>query len=348
MRFKRYICFVSLITAFQSFPSQSEAGDYAADYLNIGVGARGLALGGAYIALTRDVTAFYYNPAGLSYLKKPRVEFMYASQFGSLAKPLARYNHVGFAIPLPRNATVAVNWLRFAADDIAVYGDLQGENIGQRLRNPNLQPTGDALGSFSNTENAYFFSFSKFTEFDVDFGYQSLSFPLEIPFGVNFKMLQGSSYEATASGVGFDVGLMLRFGLAEMFNHGSLGKLSFGFQLKDVSETSYTWNDRTTDPIREDFNWGFAYEHAVNFLNGNVTFTWQDRSHLDKHTHFGAELSNQSLFLRMGSSDGTFTAGTGMVVWKVKQDTQRWVRLDYAFVGYDLGNVHRLSGVFQF
>ena len=46
-------------------------GGTAAEFLLLGAGARGAALGGAFAALTNDVTALYYNPAGLAQMSRP-------------------------------------------------------------------------------------------------------------------------------------------------------------------------------------------------------------------------------------------------------------------------------------
>lgn len=46
-------------------------GTTSAEFLLLGAGARGTALGGAYGALANDVSALYYNPAGVALLEKP-------------------------------------------------------------------------------------------------------------------------------------------------------------------------------------------------------------------------------------------------------------------------------------
>tara|TARA_B100001027_G_scaffold213922_1_gene185316 strand:- start:1284 stop:2294 length:1011 start_codon:yes stop_codon:yes gene_type:complete len=51
----------------------SKTGTTAAQFLKIGVGARALAMGGAYAATSNDATALYWNPAGLSSLKKNEI-----------------------------------------------------------------------------------------------------------------------------------------------------------------------------------------------------------------------------------------------------------------------------------
>ena len=48
-------------------------GTTSAEFLLLGAGARGTALGGAYIAITDGVDALYYNPAGTAFLARPAV-----------------------------------------------------------------------------------------------------------------------------------------------------------------------------------------------------------------------------------------------------------------------------------
>ena len=60
---------MKVIAAFLFIPqinAQTVFGKYAGEFLSIGVGGRALGMGGAYVALANDVTAGYYNPAGLA------------------------------------------------------------------------------------------------------------------------------------------------------------------------------------------------------------------------------------------------------------------------------------------
>ncbi len=332
--------FALVLSFCMSSPRLSaQAGKYAASFLEIGVGARALGMGGAYIALSRDISAFHWNPAGLGYLKRPQLAFMYASQFGSLASPLASFNHLGAAMSLPGGAGVAINWVRLASDQIPIYPELSGENLGQRLRNPELRPDGQPLGYFSDVENAFYFSFARLTSFEMDWGYNTLSFPVEIPIGVNLKYIQQTLFDKSATGFGIDIGAMIRLGVAEMFNEESLGKLAFGFLVQDVTTTVLTWSTRKRDAIAPKYRWGMAYEQPLDWLHGSVTVSWQTRGRYGRNNHLGLEVNSRAFFLRIGTSDGKLTAGTGMHVWRVN--------LDYAFVGYEVGNVHRLSATIE-
>ncbi len=69
-------------------------GTTAAEFLLLGAGARGAALGGSFAALATDVTALYYNPAGLAQLARPAVM---VSSLKYIAD--TRYTWAGIAFP---------------------------------------------------------------------------------------------------------------------------------------------------------------------------------------------------------------------------------------------------------
>ena len=70
-------------------------GGASGEFLLLGAGARGHALGGAYSALATDVTAMYYNPAGLAQLARPGVMFSSNSYIAE-----TNYAWAGLAFPL--------------------------------------------------------------------------------------------------------------------------------------------------------------------------------------------------------------------------------------------------------
>ena len=58
------------------FPALRQFRKYSNEFLNIGAGARGLAMGSAQVASVADGTAGYWNPAGLVGVKDhPQFEF---------------------------------------------------------------------------------------------------------------------------------------------------------------------------------------------------------------------------------------------------------------------------------
>lgn len=326
--------------AMMSLTQPAAAGKFAAAFLEIGVGARSLGMGGAYVAVANDGTAFYWNPAGLALLERAELNFMYSANFGGLTDPLSSYNHAGLALPLPGEAALSINWIRLSVDDIPQYPELSGDNLADRLRNPELRPNGEPIGFFGDTEEAFFFSFAKLNTFRVNLGWQYLSFPVEIPIGVNLKIIQQRLHTSKATGLGIDAGAMVRFGIGDLMDMDTLGKLGFGIHFQDVSGTTLTWTNQHQDEIPLNFKWGFAYTQPIGWRGSELVLSWGRDSRYGGEHHFGVEYSLKSLFFRFGSSAGSLTAGTGLRLWKV--------RLDYAFLGYELGNVHRVSGAFQF
>jgi hypothetical protein len=78
-------------------------GTTACNFLEMGVGGAGNAMADAYVSVSRDLTAIYWNPAGLAYLNHNEVQFMY--------QPWISDTYIGFAgaaIVLPRLGTVGL------------------------------------------------------------------------------------------------------------------------------------------------------------------------------------------------------------------------------------------------
>lgn len=69
-------------------------GTTSAAFLKIGVGARNISMGETG-AISDDINAIYWNPAGLVQLKSPEVSFMHAAWFETI-----KYEHLAFGYPI--------------------------------------------------------------------------------------------------------------------------------------------------------------------------------------------------------------------------------------------------------
>src|SRR5437660_5014250 len=79
-----------------TLPSDNTAyGTTAAEFLLLGASARGAALGGAYSALATDISALYYNPAGVAQLDHAGAM---VSTYSYVAD--TRYTWAGLAFPI--------------------------------------------------------------------------------------------------------------------------------------------------------------------------------------------------------------------------------------------------------
>src|SRR5436190_13262994 len=113
---KRPHSYLTLLILFASLTTYSQFRKYSNEFLNIGAGARGLAMGGAQVASVKDGTAGYWNPAGLALVKDvPNVNVMHAEYFSQIGK----FDYASVALPLSGNKrTIGITALRFAVDDI--------------------------------------------------------------------------------------------------------------------------------------------------------------------------------------------------------------------------------------
>src|ERR1700733_1844251 len=92
----------------------SGPGTTAADILNIGVGARAIGMGEAYVAQADDVSSLYWNPAGLALMQERQASFSYDQMYQDL-----KYQNASIGIPLENGAIGgSLSYLG--------YGDIQG------------------------------------------------------------------------------------------------------------------------------------------------------------------------------------------------------------------------------
>ncbi len=127
---------ISLVVLF-SLPSsvfgQAKVGTTGATFLEIGVSARGMGMAEAYIAAVNDITATYYNPAGLSYMQGGEAMLSYISLPADVT-----YGFVGAGLPLETIGGV----LGFSA-----YGLNSGEIVRTTYENSYGNGTGQKFSS---------------------------------------------------------------------------------------------------------------------------------------------------------------------------------------------------------
>jgi hypothetical protein len=196
---------------------------YSNEFLNIGAGARGLAMASAQVASVNDGTAGYWNPAGLVYVKdNPQVNLMHAEYFAGIGK----YDFGSVAIPLKDNKRVlGLTLLRFAVDDI-----------------PNtiflVEPDGSInfsnIQTFSSADYAFLISLAQQIK---------TSGRTKISGGINAKIIHRKAGDfASAWGFGFDAGL-------QIVND----KWKIGIMARDVTTTFNAWSFSLNDKMREVF-----------------------------------------------------------------------------------------------
>ncbi len=328
---------------------------YAGEFLEIGVGGRALGMGGAYCALADDPSAFYWNPAGIARVPSISIWGMYANQFGSLGDPLAQHSVVGAVIPITGSA-LGIHWVRLAVDEIPLFPDYS-EEAGYSLDDRKQLIDGVPQGYFTDSEDALFISFARMNKFNLDFGWSYFVVPLEIPLGFNLKMIRQKLYTSEAFGLGADAGIQVRFSLYDLFGKPFNGQVAVGVTYQDFTKTGIDWGEGNTDVITQNLRVGIAYHQPLPALKSEFNLERVSNSRYPYEGRFGAEyVWNKTLSFRFGLTRldwgqlvsglwddidfGVWTAGAGIHYWRLN--------CDYAFLKAELGNVHRLSIMYQF
>lgn len=209
--------YLSIAMILLSLTTTAQFRKYSNEFLNIGAGARGLAMGSAQVASVADGTAGYWNPAGLVGVEKyPQVNLMHAEYFAGIGK----YDYVGVALPTANGKrTIGITGLRFAVDDI--MNTLFLVEPDGSLNYNNIQ-------SFSSADYAVIFSMAqKLKESEKK----------NIHFGINAKVIhRGVGKFAKAWGFGLDAGL-------QILHNG----WKFGISGRDITTTFNTWSFSFTE-----------------------------------------------------------------------------------------------------
>ncbi len=84
--------------------SQTNVATTAASFLEIGSGAKSLSMGGAFVSVANDVSALYWNTAGIVNIDRPSVQFYHSPwlveteyYYGGVVIPLSSADAIGFS-----------------------------------------------------------------------------------------------------------------------------------------------------------------------------------------------------------------------------------------------------------
>ena len=318
----------------------ASAGRYAGEFLALGGGARGLALGQAMSALSDDAFSCFWNPAGLALVDRRCASGMATAQFGTLGDPLGALGHLGLTWPVG-GGNLALNYVRFQVDEIPRFPGYSDQDYTFEERRRLIEEShGAPLGWFSNVDQTLLFSFAKRNEPALHFGWLYHDIPLKAPFGVTVKMIRSELDGQSGSGIGLDAGAQVHAELVDLTSLKGLGRLSLGARLDNFTNTGLKWS-RGEDAIHYYHVLGLAWSDAWG------DFAWslsRDHDHhYDTQQRTGLELRYRDrLALRLGHQgrDGTLTYGAGFRL--------RGLTLDYAGLDHDLGRLHRMSFIYAF
>ena len=231
--------FTALLALFSACLCAQTA-KYSNEFLNVGIGARSLGMGRAFVANAGDVTAAYWNPAGMVDLAgKHEASLMHAQYFAGIAK----FDYMGAGSRPDERSALGLSVMRYGVDDIPNTTDLMdGEgNIDY-----------DRISRFSVADYAVLLTYSRRTALDG------------LDLGGNAKIIRRVVGEfASAWGFGLDV--------AARYRHG--GWL-FGAVLRDATGTFNVWQFNEEELVIE------VADSVFNLPPGNSLEVTVPRLHL--------------------------------------------------------------------
>ncbi|MBU1099632.1 MAG: PorV/PorQ family protein [Bacteroidetes bacterium] len=309
------------------FGQNPNLGASGAQFLEIPVGARATALGGAFVGLSDDITSVFWNPAGIGNIKNKAAHFSYMRYF-----EMFDLNAAAFAINFEDVGSIAVSVLVFSMDKMEVTNE----------NNPN------GTGRFFDAQDlAVGLTYAK-------------NLTDRFTVGLTMKYVSQRIWNETASGVAFDVGTKYRLDFQNLTI--AMRMSNFGPDLRfDGEDLNVTHDINSNIPLNrltparlmtDDYPLPLCFQVGIAIDLYNSTFL-KIRSAIDavhpndnrERVNFGTEFTFfDRLFLRGGykynydDEDFTFGAGVNLPV------AGNVVFFDYAYSLYDiLPSVHRIS-----
>jgi|WetSurMetagenome_2_1015567.scaffolds.fasta_scaffold144388_2 hypothetical protein len=316
---------LNLLSGESQIFAQTVIGKYAGEFMAIGVGGRANGMGGAYVAVTNDVTSGYWNPAGLARINYPQISLMHEEHFGNLVN----YNYGAVAIPYGNDMSFGLSVIRLGIDGIPdtreALIDRESNVVIYDITNPRAGIDPSKITEFNNSDWAFYLTFAK--KISDNFSY-----------GANVKFILRDIAEYSAYGVGFDVGAM----------YSPFEKFYLGANIQDITTTLVAWSTGRNELITPTAKVGVAYQ--FDFLFGRFTpavdfdVRFENRQYSAQFNlgpvsfdpHFGLEYSIKDIVaVRFGYNDvKQFTIGAGVKLPKLN--------IDYSFARFNLSEDERL------
>jgi len=220
---------------------------YANAFLDIGVSARALAMSQAVVASTDDVSSAFWNPAGLTGMRRDiQLSFMHNEHFAGIVK----FDYAGIAIKFSDNDAGAFTFIRSGVDDIPNTLELIDAN-------GNIDY--DRVRSFSAADYAFMLSYAR-----------NLNKVKGLSFGGSVKLIHRSVGEfGQGWGFGIDFGakfIRKNWMLGAMFRDASSTITNFNYNTETFrlifAQTGNEVISSSTEVAVPRLNLGGAYRFA--------------------------------------------------------------------------------------
>lgn len=325
---KKIILLLIIVISFGNiFAQNPNLGTSGAQFLQLPVGARSEAMGGAIVGLADDASAIFWNPAGIVKVSNVQAHFSYMNWFD-----LFDFNAASIVYNAGDFGVIGASMVIFTTDEMEITTEEQPNGTGRYF------DAGDiALGV----------TYAKYLtdRFSV---------------GLTVKYINQRIWNETATGVAFDIGTQYRLDFQNLTIAMSMS--NFGADMKfDGPDLDFTYRkdddypqsrlipsrlstDEYPLPLNFQVGIGFdVFEYEFVKMIGAIDVTHPNDN--AERAHFGTEFSFFDRFFVRGGykfnyDDQDFTFGAGANVPLGGSA----VYFDYAYSLYNiLPSVHRIS-----
>ena len=330
----RYILLL-VIVLFNLLPmiSKAENATNAASFLDIGMGARAVSLGGAFVSVADDATAGYWNPAGLAQLSGPAVSI--ADRVSAMD---VNYASLAIALPLPVIGFLGLSTIYYGCSNVNMYDE-----------------NGLSAGNLSDMETAIILSYAYRLN--------------QLCMGANFKyiyqdMNANDDYISSASsGMGSDVSILYKLheslSVGAIF-HGRYNIDSENSKISNISPLNIRAGVHYKAKMNKDNSLGFMldFDQTKSYplkLHFGTELALYDilsfRAGLDDLYTESREAKIEYLDLLKYNAKPTFGLG---IKWNIGKDSdpiiekQNAIIFDYAISIDKIGITHLFSIAYQF
>jgi hypothetical protein len=323
-------------------PASASATKYSADFMTKGTGARPLAMGGAFTAVSDDADALFFNPGALARLESSGLSLMHSERFGGLVQ----VDHAGYhrAVDLyGRSASIGISVLRVGVDNIVFTGS--PEEHGWVPEDEDDEFSAEDIDQL-DIDTSLFRTVSD-QEWAILGVYSSLLG--EWSLGGSVKVIYQSVGEYNSFGFGLDAGVMTpRF----------MGGMRAGLKLQDITGTYIAWSTGVSEFVAPSIRPGLSWEGAlgnlgadlllaadfeIRFENYEEAATYHAGS-LSFDPHLGMELwLVRAVAIRLGLDGEAWTAGGGLRL-SGERGVLPWDFLSNLSLDYGFGNHEDLDG----
>lgn len=338
MKIKKLIFLITLISFLnENTKAQVFSGTTSAQFLKIELGAKSVAMGGAFVSQANDASALYWNPAGIAKLKANAATFSHTDWLAE-----TNLDFAGVIIQLNDQHSLGLSYTTLTMSDMPVRTELYPEGTGEM---------------FSASDYALGLTYG-------------MNVSNQFSIGFTAKYVGQNIWHMQSSTIAFDIGILyatdiqgLQLGMS-VSNVGS--KMRFdgkdNFVHYDYNPSEYGGNDKIFADLKMDewdlpllFRVGMSMK-MVNTELHNFTIS-VDANHpndYNEYLNFGCEYGfRERIFFRGGykslfknESEEGFAAGLGLVYYFTETVP---IKLDYAFADFGrLKSVHRFSVEFNF